>query len=103
MIGLFHICGQLLADGILSSSRVASFWSTAHREIHQRLEGEGLHEAADREANSFDGVIVEIVLLNVVFSLDSLITRRWQWLARSMFAPTAGIGATPPSAQRSFE
>jgi predicted tellurium resistance membrane protein TerC len=43
-------------------------------EIHQRLEGEGLHQAASRGKTSFGGVIVQIVLLDVVFSLDSVIT-----------------------------
>jgi predicted tellurium resistance membrane protein TerC len=43
-------------------------------EIHQRLEGEGLHEAVGRGKAGFGGVIVQIVLLDVVFSLDSVIT-----------------------------
>ena len=43
-------------------------------EIHQRLEGEGLHEAAGRGKASFGGVIAQIVLLDIVFSLDSVIT-----------------------------
>src|ERR1700704_4022444 len=43
-------------------------------EIHQRLEGERLHEAASRGKTSFGGVIVQIVLLDIVFSLDSVIT-----------------------------
>jgi predicted tellurium resistance membrane protein TerC len=43
-------------------------------EIHQRLECEGLHEAPSRGKTSFGGVIVQIVLLDIVFSLDSVIT-----------------------------
>jgi predicted tellurium resistance membrane protein TerC len=43
-------------------------------EIHQRLEGEGLHEAVGRGKASFGGVIAQIVLLDIVFSLDSVIT-----------------------------
>lgn len=43
-------------------------------EIHQRLEGEALHQAASRRKASFAGVIVQIVLLDIVFSLDSVIT-----------------------------
>jgi predicted tellurium resistance membrane protein TerC len=42
-------------------------------EIHDRLEGEEGH-AADRVAASFSAVIVQIVLLDAVFSLDSVIT-----------------------------
>lgn len=42
-------------------------------EIHQRLEGdEG--EASARVGASFAGVIVQIVLLDIVFSLDSVLT-----------------------------
>src|SRR4029077_14776926 len=43
-------------------------------EIHQRLEGEGLHEAVSRGKASFGGVIAQNVLLDIVFSLDSVIT-----------------------------
>jgi predicted tellurium resistance membrane protein TerC len=43
-------------------------------EIHQRLEGDGPHEAASRTGASFAGVITQIVILDIVFSLDSVIT-----------------------------
>ncbi len=42
-------------------------------EIHDRLEGEEGH-ASDRVAASFSAVIIQIVLLDAVFSLDSVIT-----------------------------
>jgi predicted tellurium resistance membrane protein TerC len=42
-------------------------------EIHERLEGEEGHESA-RVAPSFGAVILQIMLLDVVFSLDSVIT-----------------------------
>ena len=45
----------------------------ATREIHESLEGESPHHAAPRRA-SFAGVIVQILLLDLVFSLDSVIT-----------------------------
>ncbi|HEX5421409.1 MAG TPA: TerC family protein [Gammaproteobacteria bacterium] len=44
------------------------------REIHLRLEGEGPHEAASRTKTSFAGVIAQIMILDIVFSLDSVIT-----------------------------
>lgn len=44
------------------------------REIHERLEGEPQHDAASSPATSFGGVIFQIVLLDIVFSLDSVIT-----------------------------
>ncbi len=43
------------------------------REIHDNLEGETL-ERSGRRAASFAGVIVQILLLDIVFSLDSVIT-----------------------------
>jgi predicted tellurium resistance membrane protein TerC len=42
-------------------------------EIHERLEGEEEHHRA-RVAPSFVGVILQIMLLDIVFSLDSVIT-----------------------------
>ena len=42
-------------------------------EMHQRLEGEE-GESSARVAASFKGVIVQILLLDIVFSLDSVIT-----------------------------
>ena len=44
----------------------------ATREIHERLEGDD--GAAEGSAASFAGVIVQVLLLDVVFSLDSVIT-----------------------------
>jgi predicted tellurium resistance membrane protein TerC len=42
-------------------------------EIHDKLEGEDAHGSA-RVAASFVGVIIQILLLDIVFSLDSVIT-----------------------------
>ncbi len=44
------------------------------QEIHARIEGEGEHEAASGAPASFAGTIVQIGLLDIVFSLDSVIT-----------------------------
>src|SRR3954454_20180941 len=46
------------------------------REIHERLEGEGGGEHAGpvRAAASFGGVLAQIMVLDIVFSLDSVIT-----------------------------
>lgn len=43
------------------------------QEIHQKLEGEEGH-TSNRVAASFNSVIIQIVLLDIVFSLDSVIT-----------------------------
>jgi len=45
----------------------------ATREIHDKLEGEEGHASA-KVAPSFNSVIIQILLLDVVFSLDSVIT-----------------------------
>lgn len=42
-------------------------------EMHDKLEGEE-HSATGRAAASFTGVLVQIMLLDIVFSLDSVIT-----------------------------
>lgn len=42
-------------------------------EIHEKLEGEE-HEGGARKVHSFAGVILQILILDVVFSLDSVIT-----------------------------
>src|ERR1051325_3538595 len=44
------------------------------REIHENLEGEAPHHGRPRQAVSFAGVIIQILLLDIVFSLDSVIT-----------------------------
>jgi predicted tellurium resistance membrane protein TerC len=43
------------------------------REIHQKLEGERGEKSA-RAAASFTGVLIQVALLDIVFSLDSVIT-----------------------------
>ncbi len=43
-------------------------------EIHEKLEGHESEGGTTRSANSFPGIIVQILLLDIVFSLDSVIT-----------------------------
>jgi predicted tellurium resistance membrane protein TerC len=43
-------------------------------EIHQRLEGEDAEGGAGRKGPSFTSVLIQIMLLDIVFSLDSVIT-----------------------------
>jgi predicted tellurium resistance membrane protein TerC len=56
----------LLAGGLFLLAK-------ATHEIHDKLEGEAGH-ANPRGAASFGGVVLQIMLLDVVFSLDSVIT-----------------------------
>ena len=43
-------------------------------EIHEKLEGEDGHATSGRKVASFNAAIVQILLLDIVFSLDSVIT-----------------------------
>ncbi|WP_158818151.1 TerC family protein [Methylocapsa sp. S129] len=43
-------------------------------EIHHRLEGDDAHEEAGGKRGSFGRIVVQIMLLDMVFSLDSVIT-----------------------------
>jgi len=65
----FGISGR---DLILLAGGLFLLWKATH-EIHQKLEGiEG--QASARVAGAFWSVIIQIVLLDIVFSLDSVIT-----------------------------
>ena len=44
------------------------------QEIHDKLEGESGHEAKQRAVATFTSVLIQILLLDLVFSLDSVIT-----------------------------
>jgi len=68
-IGSFELTGKSL---ILLAGGLFLLWKSTH-EIHQRLEGEEGHASA-KVAGAFWGVIVQIMLLDIVFSLDSVIT-----------------------------
>jgi predicted tellurium resistance membrane protein TerC len=68
-IGSHEISGRdviLIAGGLFLLAK-------STYEIHHRIEGEG-EQGAGRATASFAGVLVQIVLLDIVFSLDSVIT-----------------------------
>jgi predicted tellurium resistance membrane protein TerC len=61
-------------DIILIAGGLFLLWK-ATTEIHESLEGEEAHAASPTvRAASFNGVLVQIVLLDIVFSLDSVLT-----------------------------
>jgi predicted tellurium resistance membrane protein TerC len=60
-------------DLILIGGGLFLLWK-ATTEIHESLEGESAHPAAGPSTAGFAGVIVQIVLLDIVFSLDSVLT-----------------------------
>jgi Membrane protein TerC, possibly involved in tellurium resistance len=59
-------------DLILIVGGLFLLWKSTH-EIHDKLEGEEGH-ASNRVAPTFASVIIQILLLDIVFSLDSVIT-----------------------------
>ena len=71
---LFGVLGQEMSgrDLILIAGGLFLIAKATH-EIHGKLEGEEGHGSA-RVVASFAGVIVQILLLDIVFSLDSVIT-----------------------------
>jgi predicted tellurium resistance membrane protein TerC len=72
---LFSILGQDISgrDAILILGGVFLLWKST-REIHQLLEGAEEHPAAVTARASFSALIVQIMLIDLVFSLDSIIT-----------------------------
>jgi len=60
-------------DLILLVGGLFLIWKSTH-EIHERLEGPSREERSARAAVTLGGVLVQIALLDVVFSLDSVIT-----------------------------
>jgi len=60
-------------DLILLVGGLFLIWKSTH-EIHERLEGPSKEERSARAAVTLGGVLVQIALLDVVFSLDSVIT-----------------------------
>jgi predicted tellurium resistance membrane protein TerC len=65
----FEISGR---DLVLLVGGLFLIWKSVH-EIHQKLEGEEGESSAKIRA-AFWGVIIQIMLLDIVFSLDSVIT-----------------------------
>ena len=72
---LFTVLNQEISgrDLILLVGGLFLIWKSTH-EIHERLEGDESHAEGGRKDVTFTGVIVQILLLDIVFSLDSVIT-----------------------------
>jgi len=68
-LGSFHFSGR---DLVLIAGGLFLLWKSVH-EIHQKLEGEEGESSAKVQAQ-FWSVIIQIMLLDIVFSLDSVIT-----------------------------
>ena len=73
---LFEVAGEAISgrDLILLSGSLFLIGKSAY-EIHNKLEGDALHTSErSAQAVSFGGVLVQMALLDIVFSLDSVIT-----------------------------
>jgi predicted tellurium resistance membrane protein TerC len=72
---LFEVFAQEISgrDLILLLGGLFLLGKSTH-EIHDKLEGTSNHDGTERAAASFPGVIIQILLLDLVFSLDSVIT-----------------------------
>jgi predicted tellurium resistance membrane protein TerC len=75
---LFTVLGQAISgrDLILIGGGLFLLWKSVH-EIHASLEGEedgGDVSAAGAAGASFAGILVQIAIIDIVFSLDSVIT-----------------------------
>jgi predicted tellurium resistance membrane protein TerC len=60
-------------DLILLSGGLFLIWKST-REIHEKLEGGGEEHAKGRAEPTFNAIIAQIIVLDIVFSLDSVIT-----------------------------
>jgi predicted tellurium resistance membrane protein TerC len=72
---LFAVLGREISgrDLILLAGGVFLIWKSTH-EIHQRTEGESAVQRTTRGAATMGGVLAQIALVDLVFSLDSVIT-----------------------------
>ncbi len=72
---LFQVFGHAFSgrDLILLAGGLFLIGKSTH-EIHDKLEGEDKHADPKRAAASFHGAIFQIMLIDIVFSLDSVIT-----------------------------
>jgi predicted tellurium resistance membrane protein TerC len=71
---LFSILGHGISgrDVILLAGGAFLVWKSTH-EIRQRLKGESQHRTA-RATASMAGILIQIAIIDIVFSLDSVIT-----------------------------
>ncbi|MBS1716031.1 MAG: TerC family protein [Armatimonadetes bacterium] len=71
--GLFPIAGRTITgrDLVLLAGGLFLIWK-AVKEIHGKLEGE--EHGVDKAVSAFGAVVVQLAILNLVFSLDSVLT-----------------------------
>ena len=71
----FTVLGQEISgrDAILLAGGLFLLWKST-MEIHDRMEGPEAQHGGARSTVTFHGVLIQIALLDIVFSLDSVIT-----------------------------
>src|SRR4029077_9755479 len=102
---LFEVLGRAVSwrDIILIAGGLFLLYKGT-REIHDRLEGDAPHEPAGSATASFGGVVVQIMLLDIVFSLDSVVTavgmanELWVMAAAIVIAVLLMLAASGPLA-----
>ncbi|WP_447729419.1 TerC family protein [Pseudoxanthomonas suwonensis] len=103
---LFELFGRAFSwrDLILIGGGLFLIGKATH-EIHQKIEGAGMAEEGPnlaRAATSFGGVILQIMVLDIVFSLDSIITavgmvdERWVMATAILISIVFMIGFAGP-------
>jgi predicted tellurium resistance membrane protein TerC len=100
---LFEVFGYALSwrDIILIGGGLFLLYKGT-QEIHRRLEGDNRGTEAQHAVPSFAGVVVQIMLLDIVFSLDSVITavgmasELWVMAAAIVIAVAIMLGASGP-------
>jgi predicted tellurium resistance membrane protein TerC len=87
---LFHFFGEPFSwrDIVLIAGGLFLLYKGT-REIHQGLEGQGHTDSMGGGRSSFAGVITQIMVLDIVFSLDSVITA--VGMANSLWVMAAAI------------
>jgi predicted tellurium resistance membrane protein TerC len=72
---LFTIFGHSFSgrDLILIGGGLFLIWKSVH-ELHEKLEADEHVAGVTKQAVSFSGVIIQIVLMDIIFSLDSVLT-----------------------------
>jgi predicted tellurium resistance membrane protein TerC len=102
---LFEVLGHAVSwrDVILIAGGLFLLYKGTS-EMHRRLEGEASHEATGATGTGFASVVLQIMVLDIVFSLDSVVTavgmanELWVMVAAIVIAVAIMLAASAPLA-----